>query len=832
MFGLTAIVLAAAASTLRRGFASSPPVGASSGSVAPSHPSLGPHATSASGVFAGVIRGCVTDEKTTPLTTARICASFERSDASPNDPFEAACGSATDDGCYSLSVTPGRYTLVATAPDHLPAQWTGSPAIHTVTVGADDTRAGVDFTLASGGVTASGEVRDYLARPIGGATVDAIVDGMTVTTHTDAQGDFSLSVGEGDLALRAIAPGYAPSVTSGHAPGHAFELTLDPESVVTGHVVDADTHAALADARVCVDVDPGVQSLGDVRRCARSAVDGSYRLERLSMGRYKPSAIALRRRGVASESVRLGFGETSRDVVIEAREAFTVSGRVLLEGTPAACPEGTVSLRDELGNGQSAAIDAVGTASFEAVSAGAYRVRIACPGYVGVASAALLSIGADATDLVWTVRPGAVLRGVVADVHGAPVADADVQSGSAHVRSDRDGRFAIDGVGELGTVTVAAEGFVSSKAQWRAVGGRTPTDLRLVLTPGTTLIGDVVDGSGAPLANVSVDVTGGGGDPRELSPTVLTDDRGAFVLRGVSLRADKIRGRSRGGSTVEAPVDLSAHPARVHLVLDTEDGVVRGRVVEPDGTPVVEATVRALKEDPHTPASALASLRAGVGTRARTNATGEFTLAHLARGTYALRADSAGREGVASSVILDSTVKLTLRPTRRLSGTVTTRKGAPATDFDLKLTAPDDSVVETEHFSSSTGAFSFDGLPSTSILATASTKDAIVKQPVSLVDDDAPSVQLVLVPQSHLRGRMVWMEGGASIEAMDVFASGVSRRTESDGAFDLLGLAPGLATIAFTCASAECYPGTDRPTYAERTVRMPAEGDLDLGTLT
>lgn len=790
------------------------------------------------GTAAAVVEGCVVDAGRAAIAKARVCASIADAAATPSDSTDATCTETRDDGCYSLQVAPSRYTVAATAPGYTPTMWSlGS--LHTITVADGDTRVGIDFVLAGGGAIAQGIVLDYLDRPVGGATVEALVEGVSVTTQSDAQGAFTLPVVEGDLAVRASAPGYAPAITRGHAPGRAFDLHLDAESVLVGHVVDASSRTPAAAAAVCVDLPTDVSvvapdtpyELEKGRRCARSDAEGKYRIDRLPMGRYRPTAFATRRRGVASESVHVGFGETSRELVIELNDAFMVSGRVMIEGSDKSCSEGSVYLHGGHGADVTGTITPTGAVTFDAVAPGSYAARIECPGFVGSPTNSSLVVAGDVVDRVWSVRPTTALRGIVVDERGVGVSGAEVRSRRMTVTSDRDGHFTLDDVGDEGKVTVSASGFASTSARWSALAGRTPRALRIVLPPGATIIGDVVDRTGNALANVTLTLSGGADEATAEARHGMTDERGVFTLRGASARATSVHATARSGSTTEAPLSFVSGVATVHLVLDTDDGSVRGRVLDADGAPVVEATVRILREDPRSPTAASAALRAGIGARTLTRADGSFAFAQLAKGTYSVRAESVGREAVASSVASESTIKLTLHATRRVVGVVTGKGGAPATEFKLEVTGIDATTLASERFFSANGAFSIDALPAVPVTVTATATDATATASVSLVDDDATGVELVLIPQSHLRGRLVWMESGGPIEAMTIGGAGAPKTTDSDGAFDLVGLAPGLTTLYFSCAKPDCYPGTDRRDFAERTVRMPPEGSIDLGTL-
>ena len=173
----------------------------------------------------------------------------------------------------------------------------------------------------------------------------------------------------------------------------------------------------------------------------------------------------------------------------------------------------------------------------------------------------------------------------------------------------------------------------------RAVG-RVPT---VVLEPGRTVRGQVVDGSGVPVAGVSVEAyaksrgqrTFVGSDPAEARS--LTDSNGRFSLTRLGDGAGyQLRALRRGhlATAVELlPSAMAPGSPPLELVL----GATRrafGKVLDPDERPILGADVVVRVSDPRrraTDATAAGAPRGegDPGARATTGDTGRFELASL-----------------------------------------------------------------------------------------------------------------------------------------------------------------------------------------------------------
>jgi hypothetical protein len=86
-------------------------------------------------------------------------------------------------------------------------------------------------------------------------------------------------------------------------------------------VVESGSGAAVPGARVTADDESRPMSGGS---SALTDAEGRFRIERLEPGRYKPVARTTDRYGQTRESVVLGLGQRSAEVLIELHPALTL----------------------------------------------------------------------------------------------------------------------------------------------------------------------------------------------------------------------------------------------------------------------------------------------------------------------------------------------------------------------------------------------------------------------------------------------------------------------------------------------------------------------------
>lgn len=163
-------------------------------------------------------------------------------------------------------------------------------------------------------------------------------------------------------------------------------------------------------------------------------------------------------------------------------------------------------------------------------------------------------------------------------------------------QTDKDGNFLFEGVW-VGLkdywINASAEGFGDASSRGLNFPADTTDEVSLTLkSAGESLTGTVVDAEGVPVAGAWVNCDGDAQPGR--FGQVFTDEEGRFVLepltRGtVYLKAGKYDADS--SRDVSAKAQVPGDPVR--LVLPVADGVVSGKVVDADGSPVAGAEVSA-----------------------------------------------------------------------------------------------------------------------------------------------------------------------------------------------------------------------------------------------
>lgn len=226
------------------------------------------------------------------------------------------------------------------------------------------------------------------------------------------------------------------------------------------------------------------------------------------------------------------------------------------------------------------------------------------------------------------------LRGVVYTASGAPAADALVALGVASVRTDRDGRFALDPslAGEASTLVAAQPGALP--ARLHAVAGQWPTAITLQLgEPTGELAGRIVDANGpVPGAYVWID------DPEPLG-----------AVGGDAVLLEYFLGGARLALLAAEVADATSRPPTPERRLGTS-----------------------LRHEPESSAA---------WAYARAASDGAFVLRGATARPYRVRAfdPATGRFGLAEGVVAGAAADLVLAPgsPRRMRGRVESMAGEP-----------------------------------------------------------------------------------------------------------------------------------------------------------
>ncbi len=833
------------------------------------------------------IAGTVTsDDGGAGIAGAQVCATGWSKDLSGEETREPVCATTDDQGRYELpDLLPANYSLTASAPTYIPARYEKpGERWSSVRLAAGQRETGIDIALRGGAVEVHGTVVDIGGGTVAGALVSVGSGGWwggnaSAVTRSDAEGNFSAWAKPGNVSVNASADGYAAGWKSGVAPGQHFEVRLTPESVLAGRVVEAGSDRPVERALVSVE---GEFSFGNYGGSGSAFTDseGKFRITRISPGRYKPSASGMGLFGEARQSVRVGLGETVDGIVIEVHAAFVVTGKIVIGETDEPCTRGSVSLREQDKDlRRSAGTEPDGSVEFRAVLPGTYKVSVSCQEWLEEDEYPDLVVAdKDVLDQVWKVHTGAVIRGLVKTSTGEPVSDANVRgqaTGAADPRgqrtwgwdqSERDGTYKMTGlVGGTYNVSVNVQGYPEPEEPTKvevAEGGEAVHDI--VLEAGGRIEGAVVDEHGKPVAGARVRAQSNARWGGWRNNTTTRDD-GTFAIEGVRPGVARViatsgRGSWWGGSALKAPgaSDDDTHgkevtvkagqTEHVRLVVESQSGVIRGRVVDSDGNPVTDAFVDAQRE------SEAAGVSGGAaGRRSRwswggkpvlTDTDGRFELEELSPGKYTVRAyRRGGGDALAEGVEVGSDVIVTIETTGSIAGTVRVDGGSPPEIFTISVSDRAAGFSRSERFFRTHGEWTMDDLPAGKFMVSVSAGEGTAKQEVELAQgQETGNIHFVLEALAKVTGTFVALDTGKPLPGLRVMARPVkgggsmsyswgddekNKITDAEGRFELERVAPGKVWIsAFPLSWEDAEYG-----WSRRLATVEAGKTTDVGTI-
>ncbi len=540
--------------------------------------------------------------------------------------------------------------------------------------------------LLAATATAAGRVVDGEGQPVAGARLRAVPDGSRRSHRIDASteiftgpdGRFTLDELSVDTphTLTAVHADFAPAslhleALPAGARRQGLEIVLGTASVAFGRVVDVD-EVAVPGAEVTLTPALASSDITALMLAARSGVppatattdrEGYFEIGGLADGRFDLAADAAGFAPLAVPGVELPPGGGRVDLgTLFLEPGLRLEGQVVdSNGEPVA--EAWVWARDDNAMGMGSLIGADrreadsrtgpdGRFVVDGLARGNQQsVRAEAEGYT---RALLSGVEIPAEEpLRIVLERSASLSGVVTDSSGAPVEGARVMvraepgnvpiTGSRFVnaRSDEDGLFTIDGVtpGRL-SLRASAVGFqADERTGLEVVAGENLDDLRIVLEPGATVTGRVLDSLGNPLPETQVGIVrdetavafGGGTSDR-------TDADGVYRMQGVPPGERSVEAVHEGHQRQVRDLTVVAGENRLDFRLQA--GVsVSGRVVDEGGVPVAGALVSAVLTGDHP------GLRPGGET---TDGSGVFRLEGLSPGAYSL---SARKDGFAVTTL-------------------------------------------------------------------------------------------------------------------------------------------------------------------------------------
>lgn len=750
------------------------------------------------------ITGTITEVGGGPLVGATVCAkgsSRKINGALIREPF---CTRSVANGRYAIeNLLPIRYTVTASAARHIPASFRPEEKPDDpIEVGPGQSVEGIDIALESGGVEVQGEVRDLSGGEIEGATVSVssrsnIFDaGPAAVATSDAAGRFSVWVAPGTVQASGQADGYAYGSTEGRAPGTFLTIRLTPESVLVGRVVDAQTGAPVEGVRVSPR---GSNWFGE--EAVTTGPDGAFRVDRLSPGRYKPTARGERGYGQASESVELGLGQQSDPVLIKLYPAAIVEARVQIGESDRHCADGSASLEDPKQDTYHwSEIDDEGHVRFEGVLAGSYTVSVRCEDHPARPDYEPVVVQTeDVSGLVWPVDEGFAIRGIVVDAAGAPLAGISLRAQQKSNRpgarqaqgwttSEPDGTFKLGGL-LAGDYAIRASGSGKApdldKPVEVTLTDRDLDDVKVTMLAGGTVRGTVVDEDGAPVKGATVSIEGAGWNSGPVS------DDGGFEFEGVKPGRHRVVARTGSWtSTMRAPNatddDLAGEPVEVEanqvtevsLVVARRTGAISGMVVDEGGGPITDAFVSATRESDSAAAAAGSAMRSSRWNWRNepelTDTDGRFEIEDLEEGLYTVRAyRRGGGEAMEEHVQVGASVTLGIDPTGSVAGKIMVPSGDTPSRFHVSLRDPKTGMTRGESFFQTDGTWSFDGVPAGTYHAVAMGDQGTGEtKGIELREGQAvDGITISLEGRGRVHGKVVDAETGEPLPDMLVIAA-------------------------------------------------------------
>ena len=599
-------------------------------------------------------------------------------------------------------------------------------------------------------------VRDRSGKTVAGSEIE-ILAGTEIakTTVSGEDGTVVVTLEPGTYRARATAPGFVTGFSVAFVPtadkSSRVEVSLFPGTLVAATVLD-DQDKPVPEADICLTLHDwrryppaafGEDLLDKGRQCFEADAKGKLITVVLPLGEYD---LSIEADPFVPRRMTLNL-ETDLAVQIwRLKRGGRIKGRVE-DQQEQPVQSATLRLRHrELEVDCESMTDAEGRFDISGLSPGPWLVRVEPPRAALIVRDGTMVKEGVATDLgTLRARPGLPLEGVVIDGDGEPVAgvEIDIRAGDRTGRplrkviSDDEGRFVVIGLGDdpVNLLVDAPEGHASTVVEKVTAPRR---DLEIELQETGSVCGSVQTEDGDVPAGVSVTALPLGlglldryqkivrSTTREIDP-----ETGAFCLQDVhpgervpvSAGAPGYQGRS---STVEIHPGQSAGP--VDLTLRRGLSLV-GRVLEPDGRPLADASVGTLR-----------------GSLVFTDSFGEFHLSGLSAGMETIVAEHPDYSRAQREIMLplreDEVFAIELDAGGAIAGTVRRSGGDPVEGVPIGI-----SISESPKLTDSEGRFRFEHVPPGECRVTRRSRkhrDDFEHRSVDVVADETVNVEFTL----------------------------------------------------------------------------------------
>lgn len=757
-------------------------------------------------------------------------------------------------GEFSASgLPPGRYRLSASMPGFLPT------AQSNVSLAAGTDQSGVILEVVAGGNQVDGTVRDIGGGPVEGAFVHAQTHRPVVAASggqlgygavTDAEGHYVLTVPDGTWKLTAGGDDYTAdsrTVRVEHGPGRA-DFDLVPGAAIIGRVVARATGEPVAGARVGFNVDirrggRTTHRAGDPEQVAFSDDAGRFRLRPLEPGQYSLYANAPGLASAATTVVHAAIGEELTNIEVLIDPAFDARGFVVDAHEPERGLGGVQVMALVMPGRRQMVTQTEPDGHFELLGLipGSYMLMFDGEGLLSSGFEHSLQIDdRDPDDMLVELERGTQIRGRVEppvagrievsnrkDRGGLELMLAAAKLAKATANIQADGSFVIDTV-PAGAWKLLATGDDGSQGQLEIeIGEAGLDDAVIALTPRSKVTGSVRNAGGEPVPGLTVTLEGAGGPARNFpgmqgrrsAGAGVTAADGGFVVWGVDAGTYTVAVHDAAGQAVEVSGAAGTPPAveavagldvtEFDLQVTLPRGVIAGRVLGPEGQPMVDAWVTVRGGD------SASSWGGGTNTTI-TDTEGAFAFEGLAMGSFDVLVrgpDSETRGKVEDVAPNGGPVEVRLESLGEIRGVVT-RGGEAVTRFAL-----DGGRASRRTIVSDDGSFVLRRLEPREQRITVTTKTGSAFAHVDLEPGATVEVRLELAEWGSAEGTLVSAVDGTPLMGITIdpdsdgglrardksmlgaMMGGGGIQTDDAGHFRVEGLGAGAAALRFSHGS-------------------------------
>ena len=577
-------------------------------------------------------------------------------------------------------------------------------------------------------------------------------------------------------------------------------VVADAKVIVRGNLVDP---AAGGEAWYFSSEELLLYMLNPPMQGGRTDADGRVQFHRLPGLDYQVYAI---KDPLAQASQRLTLS-TSREITLLLDTGARIDGVVV--STSGVEIEGAIVRLRDPDQGRWAQLprplphavsDASGRFQLLGIPGGTFEISCEAKGFVDGRLRGIEPDPESPLPIVVELEPGALIRGIVRDESGDPLAGIELEAtqrprgSSDKTFSDEQGEFVIDTV-KPGEYRLTCKG--TEWKQQRLTIETGPDQIEVVLQKAPILTGRVIDPRGSPIsrARVQLGQNWGSGD------SASTDDNGRFTLL-LHLDETGLEILARGFLQSTQQIDPTVGGDLGDVVL-AEAEVVEGIVYSPDGKPVSGARITANQ------------VRQGGRNRRR---GGSSTAWSKSDGSFRIsfpRPDSQWRLTASFPLLLASEeltidpqgqnttgVKLMLRWGAVVSGIVT-GEGMPVPDATISFQTGGRGWNQNNRSTRTdeTGHFQISGLVEGKFSIRASAQgfgDTLLSDQLIRADEQL-RIDLKLLRETTLSGIVIDQRGapvnGAQLSVSDSTGARRGGLTGLDGYFSIDQLAPGLVDV-------------------------------------